>query len=270
MPVKNDAPNIHRRRNSGFTLIELLVVIAIIAILAAMLLPALSKAKDKAKRVQSLSNVRQLVIAVHGIANDNNDKLPKLEPPGSASWAWDIPWDVGETMLESVSKQKKVFFCPGTAPRYSDQENFVDPVAGRNLWEFGKTPGNLSAGFHIAGYVFAFSGSLSKLDPTNQNTTLQAEPIKVNAFLTLPPPSNSDRMLVADVTISDPGNGTYANRYTYNYTDVKGGYYKDHITAHLKGKYPLGGNVGFKDGSARWNKFDDMRQRAVAGQSFWW
>lgn len=261
-----------RSRSRAFTLIELLVVIAIIAILAAMLLPALGKAKDKAKRIQSLSNIHQLVVAVHGEAGQNNDKLPKLDPPGSAAWAWDIPWDTGEQMLDAVSKQKKVFYCPGTAPRYSDQENFMDPVAGRNLWDFGKVPGNLSAGFHIAGYVFAFSGSLSRLDPTNQNTTLQAEPIRMSAALTLPPPSNSERMIVADVTISTPGNGTYANRYsaTYNYTDVGGGFYKNHISAHIKGKYPVGGNIGFKDGSARWRKFDEMSQRANAGQSFWW
>jgi prepilin-type N-terminal cleavage/methylation domain-containing protein len=62
-------------RNGGFTLIELLVVIAIIAILAALLLPALTKAKQKAQAIQCMTNGKQLAMDRRMYADDNNDIL---------------------------------------------------------------------------------------------------------------------------------------------------------------------------------------------------
>lgn len=248
--------------NAGFTLTDLLVVLGVIAVLVLVEAPVLAVSKGQTKMGVCASHVRQIALACQIYANENNNRLPVLS--GSAIWAWDLPVNVANALLRS-GVTTNIFYCPGTSPRFTDSDNWM-ASGSSSLWNFG---GSGVYGFHVIGYSLAFSGSSSMISATNQNSTILPEMIK-NGSTYLPAPAASDRVLVADATISS---GTTLPGYAHpenNYTTIQGGFYKAHVSPHLKGNVPAGGNLGFKDGHVAWRKFELMAPRTTSGTYFWW
>src|SRR5437588_9402166 len=129
------------RQGPGFTLIELLVVIAIIAILAALLLPALASAKERGRRAKCLSNLRQLGIAATIYADSNNDKLPQSDANSSAlwMWLWDMPAPMADGLVDGGARPP-VFYCPGLTASVNERDIYASAsnVGGlpQGWWNF--------------------------------------------------------------------------------------------------------------------------------------
>jgi prepilin-type N-terminal cleavage/methylation domain-containing protein/prepilin-type processing-associated H-X9-DG protein len=246
----------------GFTLVELLVVVGIIAILIAILLPALTAAREKAKRVQCGADLHTFAQAINMYCNQNKGKVPMHQ--GGANWLWDLSYDTRDWLTDVAKLPQDIFYCPSYTHETSGQ------------WTFAGAPSMGGENFAIIGYYWlgkrpGYYQGPGTFRPNTLTNMLFRNPLDDRWIEKMTDRTDrstaSELPLMTDIVISKDDTRNWANK---NFVSVYGGYFAGHGTTHRQGDKPLGGNILFLDGHVEWRNFDSMKNRLFSWPHFWY
>lgn len=250
----------HRK---GFTLVELLVVVGIIATLIAILLPALNRARDQARRVQCSAYLRGIGESVLMYAGENKGSIPNVlsnttitysgmtvDPAFGDQWPNNITLGTRDALV-SYGAPEQVMYCPANLD--VDQAGY---------WDF--TNASNGSRYCVIGYFMLFYRAEEVSWPG-------APPIIVHP---LPQTDDLYDHYIQKITDNNPTDTTLGGDTTVHYDSVwspfAGGYFSgtDHL---LNSGLPAGGNILFLDGHVQWRNFGDMSLNlSYFGGDFYW